>query len=87
MHEFCIIVFYSSQHAMYFESRLKYLGLNVAVMPTPRGITQGCSYSIRFNIEDFDKVAQEYDKIKFPIAGIFKVMMMYGKYKAVEKLK
>ncbi|WP_026486157.1 DUF3343 domain-containing protein [Caldanaerobius polysaccharolyticus] len=87
MHEYCIIVFYSSQHAMYFENKLKYLNLNVSFMPTPRGITAGCSYSIRFDIKDLDKVIQEYDKIKFPIAGIFKVVMMYGKYKTVEKLK
>lgn len=86
-YEFCIVVFYSSQHAMYFENRLKHLGLDASIIPTPRGITQSCSYSVRFNVKDLDKVIQEYDKIKFPIAGIFKVVMMYGKYKTVEKLK
>ncbi|MBQ8506118.1 MAG: DUF3343 domain-containing protein [Clostridia bacterium] len=51
-----IAAFRSRQQVMHFEDALRREGLNVGVVTTPRAVAMGCGLSVRFNIEDADRV-------------------------------
>lgn len=51
-----IAAFRSRQQVLHFEDTLRREGLHAGVVTTPRAIAMGCGLSVRFNIEDADKV-------------------------------
>lgn len=51
-----IAAFRSRQQVLHFEDALRREGLNVGVITTPRAVAMGCGLSVRFNIEDTDRV-------------------------------
>ena len=53
-----IAAFRSRQQVLYFEDALRRAGLPVAVMTTPRAVAMGCGLSVRFRLEDADRVRQ-----------------------------
>jgi len=57
---FGIGAFRSRQQVMRFESVLKRRGVRVSVISTPRDVSVGCGLSVRFEIEDADKVLDTY---------------------------
>ena len=53
---FGIAAFRSRQQVLLLEGALKREGMRVNVITTPRDVALGCGLSVRFNIEDIDKV-------------------------------
>ena len=51
-----IAAFRSRQQVLHFEDSLRREGLNVGVVTTPRQVAMGCGLSVRFDIEDTEKV-------------------------------
>lgn len=55
---FGIAAFRSRQQVLSFETVLRRAGLNVGVITTPRAVAMGCGLSVRFPIEDTERVRQ-----------------------------
>lgn len=53
---FGIAAFRSRQQVLLLESALKREGLSVNVITTPRDVALGCGLSVRFRMEDLEKV-------------------------------
>ena len=53
---FGIAAFRSRQQVLRLESALRREGLNVNVITTPRDVALGCGLSVRFKMDDMDKV-------------------------------
>jgi len=51
-----VAAFRSRQQVLRFEQTLRQQGINVRVVSTPRDISMGCGLSVRFNVEDAEKV-------------------------------
>ena len=51
-----IAAFRSRQQVLRFEDALHREGIPCGVMTTPRAVALGCGLSVRFNIEDADRV-------------------------------
>ena len=57
MHEvYGIAAFRSRQQVLHFEDTLRREGLRVGVVTTPRAVAMGCGLSVRFEIEDAERV-------------------------------
>ena len=71
---FGIGAFRSRQQVMRFESVLKRRGVRVSVISTPRDVSVGCGLSVRFEIEDADKVLGAYTQSSFGnLIGFYRV--------------
>lgn len=86
MKTYCIIAIYSSQQVSFFENILKQIGIITYRMPTPRGITQGCSYSLRFEEMYLEVVKQECKKYNLASAGTFKVAWYGDKFRVIGRV-
>ena len=51
-----IAAFRSRQQVLYFEDALRREGIPTGVVTTPRAVALGCGLSVRFHIEDVDRV-------------------------------
>ncbi|MDR3050964.1 MAG: DUF3343 domain-containing protein [Oscillospiraceae bacterium] len=57
---FGIAAFRSRQQVLRFESALKRAGVRVQVVSTPRDVAVGCGLSVRFDMQDADRVVGAY---------------------------
>lgn len=71
---FGIAAFRSRQQVLLLESSLKREGIRVNVITTPRDVALGCGLSVRFNMEDIDRV-QRVISAQQPthLVGIYRV--------------
>ena len=51
-----IAAFRSRQQVLYFEDLLRKNGVPVGIVTTPRAVALGCGLSVRYDIEDVDRV-------------------------------
>ena len=61
---FGIASFRSRQQVLKFESALRRAGVRVSVITTPRDVSVGCGLSIRFELNDQDRVAEVYNQLR-----------------------
>lgn len=61
---FGIAAFRSRQQVLRFESALKRAGVRVQVVSTPRDVAVGCGLSVRFEMQDIDRVVQVYHAMR-----------------------
>lgn len=59
---FGIAAFRSRQQVLRFESALKRAAIRVQVVSTPRDVAVGCGLSVRFDMQDVDKVIAVYQR-------------------------
>ncbi|MCL2811637.1 MAG: DUF3343 domain-containing protein [Clostridia bacterium] len=59
---FGIAAFRSRQQVLRFESALKRAAIRVQVVSTPRDVAVGCGLSVRFDMQDADRVMAVYQK-------------------------
>ncbi len=59
---FGIAAFRSRQQVLRFESALKRASIRVQVVSTPRDVAVGCGLSVRFEMQDADRVIGVYQK-------------------------
>ncbi|MCX7883480.1 MAG: DUF3343 domain-containing protein [Caloramator sp.] len=86
MKEYCLITFESVNFAMQAESVLKNEGIYHQVIPTPREITLSCGLSIRFNVDNVEKIKTFVDNKKINIKKIY-IVKGSGVDKSIEVLK
>lgn len=71
MKEYYLIVFKNTHDAIQGEKVLKEEGMNVIIMPTPTYITKSCGISVRFNIDDVEKVKEIIGQDKIEIKNMY----------------
>lgn len=71
---FGIAAFRSRQQVLLLESALKREGVNVGVITTPRDVALGCGLSVRFHMEDLNRV-EHVISVQKPthLVGIYRV--------------
>lgn len=74
MNDFYIISFNSTHHAIRCEKLLLEGGLKVLTLPTPREIAASCGLSIKFELEDMDKVIEIMNNNEIERRGIFHML-------------
>jgi len=76
---FGIASFRSRQQVLKFEGALRRSGIRVEVITTPRDVSVGCGLSIRFELEDADKVTAVYRQLRpSNLIGFYRVERMDG---------
>ena len=69
-----IAAFRSRQQVLHFEDALRREGLNVGIVTTPRAVAMGCGLSVRFDIEDADRVKRALRRISTgSLIGLYRV--------------
>lgn len=85
MSEMYIISFNSTHQAIKCDKIFKKDEMDYTVLPTPREITQSCGISIKFQIEDMEKINNIINENQIEYKGIFKIFKKDGK-KQVEEI-
>ncbi len=61
---FGIASFRSRQQVLKFESALRRESVRASIITTPRDVAVGCGLSIRFELSDFDRVYEAYQRYR-----------------------
>ena len=61
---FGIASFRSRQQVLKFEGALRRAGVHTSIITTPRDVSMGCGLSIRFEMEDYDRVREVYAQLR-----------------------
>jgi len=69
--EFGVVTFESTHHAINGEKIFKENNISFKTVPTPREITLSCGLSIRFKLEDLDRVKDLHSINTLAIKGIY----------------
>ncbi|MBR6185958.1 MAG: DUF3343 domain-containing protein [Clostridia bacterium] len=73
---FGIAAFRSRQQVMRFDSALKRAGLRSEVISTPREVSMGCGLSVRFDLNDAERVMNIYRRSRPEnLIGMYQVEM------------
>ena len=76
---FGIASFRSRQQVLKFEAALRREGVRVSVITTPRDVSVGCGLSIRFELADFDRVYEVYQRLRpSNLIGFYQVTRVDG---------
>lgn len=67
--QYTVLLFHSSNHAIWADRILKRNGINRRMIPVPRNLSSDCGYCVRFFSSDLERVKQliseqavEYDR-------------------------
>ncbi len=76
---FGIASFRSRQQVFKFEGALRRSGVKVEVITTPRDVSVGCGLSIRFELNEADRVMQVYNELRpSNLIGFYRVERTQG---------
>jgi len=71
MNEFSVILFHSTNYAIWASNTLKKNNFNHKMIPVPRHLSSDCGYCVRFNRPDKEKIREllentgvEFDRIE-----------------------
>lgn len=71
---FGLAAFRSRQQVLALDMALRREGLNVKTVTTPRDVALGCGLSVRFNMDDLDKVNRAITALKpTHLVGVYRV--------------
>lgn len=73
MNDFYVVSFNSTHHAIRTEKLLLAEGLKIMTLPTPREIAASCGLSIKFELEDLEKVNSIMKENSLERRGIFHI--------------
>jgi len=69
-----IAAFRSRQQVLMFENVLRREGMQTQVVSTPRDVSMGCGLSVRFRLEDTDRVIRAMGRInRGNLIGVYRV--------------
>ena len=67
--EYSVLLFHSTNHAIWAERILKRNGIKRKMIPVPRNLSSDCGYCVKFSSSDLERVKQlvseravEYDR-------------------------
>ena len=69
--DFGVVTFESTHHAINGEKIFKEYDIIFKTIPTPREISLSCGLSIRFNLNDVDRVIELYYNNTLAIKGVY----------------
>ena len=76
---FGIASFRSRQQVLKFEGALRRAGVHTSIITTPRDVSMGCGLSIRFELEDYDRVLGVYNALRpSNLIGFYRVERLDG---------
>lgn len=76
---FGIASFRSRQQVLKFETALRREGVRASVITTPRDVSVGCGLSIRYELEDFERVYALYQQLRpSNLIGFYRVTRTEG---------
>jgi len=76
---FGIASFRSRQQVLKFEGALRRGGVRVEVITTPRDVSVGCGLSVRFDLNDADRVREVYNQLHpSNLIGFYRVERVDG---------
>ena len=52
MHQYAVVLFFSSNYSIWASKVLKKEGYTIKMMPVPRSLSSDCGYCVRINRED-----------------------------------
>lgn len=70
MSELCLLLVYSSSHAIGIQRKLEKMGVRAALSSIPRGVSSDCGMCVRFDGADLDQVQKLVEGLPFEIQGI-----------------
>ncbi len=73
MNDFYLVSFNSTHHAIRTEKLLLEEGMKIMTLPTPREIAASCGLSIKFDLEDLDRVNLIMKENSLERRGIFHI--------------
>ena len=73
MNDFYVVSFNSTHHAIRTEKLLLAENLKIMTLPTPREIAASCGLSIKFELEDLEKVNSIMKENSLERRGIFHI--------------
>lgn len=85
MNDFYIVSFNSTHHAIRSEKLLLDIGLKIMTLPTPREVAASCGLSIKFEIDDIDKIKSILKENSIDIKGFYHILKVDdGNRKVIE---
>ncbi len=84
---FGIASFRSRQQVLKFEGALRRAGVHTSVITTPRDVSMGCGLSIRFALEDYDRVREVYAQLRpSNLIGFYRIIREGGRHVSTQPL-
>lgn len=70
-----VVTFQSTHHAIAGEKHIKEEGIAIKTIPTPREITASCGLSIKFELEDLERIQAIIAQNQLSIEGIYQIQL------------
>ena len=78
---FGIASFRSRQQVLKFEGALRRAGVHTSIITTPRDVSMGCGLSIRFDLEDYERVLSVYAALRpSNLIGFYRITREGGRH-------
>jgi hypothetical protein len=79
-----VATFDNTHHALRFEKTLKENDIKLTIMPVPREVSASCGLSVKFNLEEFNRVRTLAEKNDILIKKYYKIILEEGKRRYLE---
>ncbi len=81
---YIIMVFRARQHALNFLDAMKENNIKGAIVPTPKELTLGCGFSIKFENGYLDEVKELSKKVESHSNGMYSIIIKNNTLKYVK---
>jgi hypothetical protein len=79
-----VATFDNTHHALRFEKTLKENAIKLTIMPVPREVSASCGLSVKFNLEEFDRVKTLAEKNDILIKKYYEIIFEESKRRYLE---
>lgn len=79
-----VATFDNTHHALRFEKTLKENDIKLTIMPVPREVSASCGLSVKFNLEEFNRVRTLAEKNDILIKKYYEIILEEGKRRYLE---
>lgn len=79
-----VATFDNTHHALRFEKTLKENDIKLTIMPVPREVSASCGLSVKFNLEEFNRVRALAEKNDILIKRYYEIILEEGKRRYLE---
>jgi hypothetical protein len=79
-----VATFDNTHHALRFEKALKENDIKLTIMPVPREVSASCGLSVKFTLEEFDKVKLLAIEQEIIVKKYYEIMIEEGKRRYLE---
>lgn len=79
-----VATFDNTHHALRFEKTLKENDIKLTIMPVPREVSASCGLSVKFHIDEYDKIKTLTAEKEILIKKYYKIILEEGKRRYLE---